>query len=223
MEKYIPLLRRTGLFDGISDNEIISLLRCLDARVRTYNRGEYVIHEGDVLSSMFILLSGTVHIQRDDYWGRHNIISKIAPGEVFGEAYTGDEVMLSDAVATEDASVMSLSKRGILFPCSSSCAFHGILIRNLYSLLASRNRNLVRKIGYLSKPTIREKVLSYLSDEAKRAGTGSFTIPFSREQLASYLSVDRSALSRELSKLKAEGIIDFRKDRFTIITTVQDE
>ena len=207
MEKYIPLLRRTGLFDGISDNEIISLLRCLDARMRTYNRGEYVIHEGDVLSSMFIL----------------HIISKIAPGEVFGEAYTGDEVMLSDAVATEDASVMSLSTRGILFPCSSSCAFHGILIRNLYSLLASRNRNLVRKIGYLSKHTIREKVLSYLSDEAKRAGTGSFTIPFSREQLASYLSVDRSALSRELSKLKAEGIIDFRKDRFTIITTVQDE
>ena len=217
MERFMPTLRKTGLFEGISDSEAVSLLSCLDARIKEYDRGEYVIHEGDIPSSVFILLSGSVHIQRDDYWGRRNIISTIFAGEVFGEAYTGNDAMLSDAVATERSMVMSLSMVRMLYPCSSSCLFHGTLIRNLYGLLSRRNRNLVRKIGYLSKPSMREKILSYLSDEAKKAGSETFSIPFSREQLASYLSVDRSALSRELSKLQDEGMIRFHRERFTLL------
>ncbi len=219
MKKYIPILKRTKLFSGVGEDDIASLLSCLGARKKEYRKGEYILREGEHISDIFILVEGKIHIQKDDYWGNRSILSVISVGEMFGEGYAAPEsgALLNDVVAVEDSSVIFFDVKRILTTCSSACRFHNMIVQNMFFAISDKNRKLVQKLGHMSGRTTRAKLISYLSEEAKRQGSSAFTVPFNRQQLADYLCVDRSAMSNELCKMRDEGMIKFEKSRFELL------
>lgn len=219
MKKYIPVLKRTKLFSGVGEEDIASLLSCLGARKKEYKKGEYILREGEHIRNIFILVEGKIHIQKDDYWGNRSILSVISVGEMFGEGYAAPEsgALLNDVVAVEDSSVIFFDVKRILTTCSSACRFHNMIVQNMFFAISDKNRRLVQKLGHMSGRTTRAKLISYLSEEAKRQGSSAFTVPFNRQQLADYLCVDRSAMSNELCKMRDEGMIKFEKSRFELL------
>jgi CRP-like cAMP-binding protein len=219
MKKYIPILKQTKLFAGVEEEEISAMLKCLQAELRTYKKGEYVFRQGERLSSLTILAEGCLHIQRDDYWGNRSIINIVHAGDMFGEAYTApeSEALLNDVIAAKDSAVIFFDVQKVLTVCSSACRFHSIVVQNLFFSISEKNRKLVQKLGHMAKRSTREKLISYLSEEAKKQGCAAFTIPFNRQQLADFLSIDRSAMSKELGKMRDEGLLIFEKNRFTLL------
>ena len=219
MKKYIPVLKRTQLFAGVGEDDIAAMLSCLKAKFYTYKKGDYVFRQGEHLNNITVLVEGNLHIQRDDYWGNRSIIHSIGIGEMFGEAYVAPDsgAILNDVVAVRDSAVIFFDVARILMVCSSTCKFHSTVVQNLFFAISEKNRKLVQKLAHMEKRSIRKKLISYLSEEAKRQNSGSFTIPFNRQQLADFLSVDRSAMSNELCKMRDEGLLIFEKNKFTLL------
>lgn len=219
MKKYLKLLKQTELFYGITEAEIETMLECLSATSHYYVKGEYIFRRGETISAVAMLLEGCVHIQKEDYWGNLSILNTISEGDLFGEVYAclGNDEILNNAVAVKQSVVLFLDVNRLLTMCPSACCFHGRLIRNLLSVLASKNKMLTQKLEHMSQRTTREKLLSYLSEQSLRAGSSTFEIPFNRQQLANFLSVDRSAMSNELCKMRDEGILQFHKNHFILM------
>lgn len=219
MKKYIQVLKKSKIFVGVSEDELSSLLTCLNARLYTYKKGEYVLRQGDHLQDIIVLVEGDLHIQKDNYWGNRSILGQISVGEMFGEAYVAPDScsLLNDVVALENSTVIFFDVRRIITTCSCACKFHSKIIENLFFSISDKNRKLVQKLSHMSERSTREKLISYLSEEAKRRNTSSFSIPFNRQQLADYLSVDRSAMSNELCKMRNEGLIEFDKNVFKLL------
>lgn len=210
-----PVLNST-LFRGIEEKDALVMLKCLDARKRCYKKGEMIFRAGDTTDSLGLLLSGSVHLLKEDLWGNQQILSPIAPGQIFAEVYAciKGETFPFRVCAAGDCEVLFLNVKRVLSTCSSSCAFHNRLIQNLLFTLASKNLNLNRKIDYITPKSIRDRVIAYLSDEALRQERNPLELPFNRQQMADYLCVERSALSKELSRMQDEGLISYRKNKF---------
>ena len=207
------------MFSGVREDEIESMLSCLDAKLFTYKKGEYILRQGEHLNDITVLVDGKLHIQKDDYWGNRSILGQIAVGEMFGEAYVAPEsgALLNDVVAVEDSSVIFFDVKRIITTCSSACRFHAMVVQNLFFAISEKNRKLVQKLGHMYKRSTREKLISYLSEEAKWQKSPYFTIPYNRQQLADFLSVDRSAMSNELCKMRDEGLLEFDKNQFRLL------
>lgn len=219
MKKFLPILKQTALFTGVDDQEVLSMLSCLGTAVKSFGKGEYVFRQGDRPTSITVLASGCLHVQHEDYWGNRSIIQSIAVGEMFGETYAAPDsgALQCDVVAACDSTVLFFDLSRVLTVCPSACRFHTMVVKNLFFAISEKNRRLVQKLGHMSRRSTREKLLSYLSEEAAKSGSSSFTIPFDRQQLADYLSVERSAMSNELSKMRSDGILDFNKNHFTLL------
>lgn len=219
MKEFIGIMKRSWLFAGVKDSEIETMLSCLDARVRKYKKGEYVFRQGEYIDQVAVLAEGELYVQQEDYWGNRSIIHNVAVGDLFGEGYLAPEsgALLTDVIAARDSTVLLFRVQRIITTCSNACRFHTAVVQNLFYSMSQRNRQLVQKLGHMSRRTTREKLISYLSEESKRRGSGSFTIPFNRQQLADFLCVDRSAMSNELSKMRDEGLLTFDKNQFTLL------
>jgi len=216
-EEYL-IIQKSSLFMGIEEQELESMLKCLSAVRKKYQKGEFILRFGDLVDSVGMVISGGANILQEDCWGNRNIIAAADPGQTFAESYAcmQGQVLGVGVQAVQTSDILFLNIRRILQNCSSSCQFHTRLIQNLLILVAGKNLQLNEKLAHLSRRTTREKLFSYLSSEAIRQSGRIFEIPFNRQQLADYLSVDRSAMSGELSKMRKEGILDFDRNRFTI-------
>lgn len=206
------------IFHGISEEEVKGMLDCLSAIRRCYKKEEYIYRMGEQITTVGLVVRGSVQIVKEDYWGNRRILSVAGAGELFGESYAclpGEPLMVS-VVTAEPAEVLFLDVKRVLTTCSSACAFHSRLVYNLLAVLAGKNLVLTRKIDHMGQKSIREKARSYLSYYAGKMGSQTFEIPFNRQQLADYLAVDRSGLSVELSKMQKEGILSYHKNRFTL-------
>ena len=219
VKKYIETLKQTKLFSDVKEDEIFAMLDCLQAKLLTFKKGEYVLQEGEQICQIMVLVEGKLLVQHNDFWGNRNIVHVIRIGESFGETYVTPEsdVLMNDVIAEEDSSVIFFDVKRILTVCSSACRFHAMVVQNLFFSISEKNRKLVQKIGHMSKRSTRSKLLSYLSEEAKRQNRRQFSIPFTRQQLADFLCVDRSAMSNELCKMRDEGILQFHKNEFTLL------
>ena len=218
MEHHLPLIGRSPLFANIDAADLAPMLQCLGARKRTFPKGSYLFRVGDRTTAMGIMLEGSVRLEKEDYWGNRTILASFGPGQSFAEVYACEPGLPLDlnVVAAEDALVLLMDVRRVTSLCPASCAFHARLVRNLLGIVARRAHALTRKIEHTSQRTTRAKLLSYLSDQAEAAHASRFVIPFDRQELADYLSVDRSAMCAELSRMRKEGIIDFHKNVFEL-------
>jgi CRP-like cAMP-binding protein len=211
------MLLKTPLFTGISPAELPSLLGCLGARERVYAKGEIIFFEGDPARYIGLVISGSVQIVKEDYFGNRSILAHVTPGELFAEAFSCAGFRLEvSAIAAEQCLIMLIEYQKVIMTCPTSCLFHTQLIRNMAGILAAKNIQLSRKLEHIGKKTTREKLLSYLKEQAKTASSSRFAIPFDRQELADYLGVERSAMSAELGRMKDEGLLDFNKNRFEL-------
>ena len=219
MEKYFEAIKRCPIFADISSEEIKEMLNCLQGKKESYEKGSCILQIGDKLEAVGLLLSGKGMIVQEDFWGNRNILSEILPGHIFGEAFacSPGSVLNVSVFAEKESEVLWLSVGRILTTCPTACPHHSRMIRNLLSDLAEKNLRLNEKLTHMGQRKTREKLMSYLSSQAQKSGKSQFEIPFNRQQLADYLSVERSAMSLELSKLKSEGIIDFDKNSFKLL------
>lgn len=220
MQKYLNILRKCSLFSGIEDANLIKMLTCLGAKTELFDKKYTIIAEGNPAKYIGILLSGSARVVQIDYFGNRSIVAQINAGELFCESFACAETgaVPVSVVADEPSEVMLIECSHILHTCSNNCGFHQQLIFNLMKDLATKNIMFHQKIEITSKRTTREKLLAYLIFCAKRENSRVFDIPFDRQALADYLEVDRSGLSAEISKLRAEGILACRKNRFEILT-----
>ena len=214
----IHLLAGTRLFQGIREHEIEAMLTCLSAEERTYGKDAYIYRAGDVTGRLGVVMEGAVNIIKDDVWGNRKIIENIGGGQIFGETYAclKGEPLMVDVQASERSRILFMDVNRILTTCSSSCDFHNRLIRSLMYVLAGKNLMLTKKMDIITPKSLRERVMVYLSQESVKQGCRTVTVPFNRQQMADYLSVDRSALSAERSRMQRDGVISYEKNRFTI-------
>ena len=214
----IHLLAGTMLFQGIREHEIEAMLTCLSAEERTYGKDAYIYRAGDVTGRLGVVMEGAVNIIKDDVWGNRKIIENIGGGQIFGETYAclKGEPLMVDVQASERSRILFMDVNRILTTCSSSCDFHNRLIRSLMYVLAGKNLMLTKKMDIITPKSLRERVMVYLSQESVKQGCRTVTVPFNRQQMADYLSVDRSALSAELSRMQRDGVISYENNRFTI-------
>lgn len=217
-QDYMGVIQKSRLFSGIEPDEANGMSKCLEITFREYDKEEVIFNEGDKITKIGMVIQGNVSIEKADYWGNRHIMTYVSLGEIFGEAYacSNDKTSNVEVVAADKCIVAFLDTYKVMTVCSSSCQFHSKLIHNLIYMLAERCVVMNEKITHLSKRSTKEKVLSYLSARAARCGSDEFDIPFNRQQLADYLSVDRSAMSAELSRMKKNGEIDFMKNHFII-------
>ena len=209
----------SSLFDGISVEDRRAALHCVGYRIKTYSKGSFIALEDEVFDHIGIILSGTVDMIKEDLWGNRTMLLRMKKNEVFGETFAcGSESASSVTfVATEVTEILFMPFQRIMHSCTMSCAFHHRLTGNMVGIMANKNRELMRKVEVVTKRTTREKLLAYLSIQGQLAGKATFDIPLSRVELAEYLCVDRSAMTRELQKMKEEGLLDFQKNRFTMM------
>lgn len=210
MDKYFEILLSSPLFSGITQEELASMLGCLEARIIDVSKGDPVFLEGDDAGFFGIVLSGSIQIVRDDFYGNRSVLGYAEKGELFAESFACAQTptLPVSGYALQNSKVMFFSCQKMLTVCSSACLFHNRLIKNLLQVVAQHNLSLNSKIQVMSQKTTRDKLMAYLSQQAQRAGREEFTIPFKRQALADFLGVERSAMSAELSKLRKEGVLD---------------
>ena len=218
MKEFFPVLRSSQLFSGVSEEELTAMLTCLGAEKRSFPKEAFLLRSGDTAESIGLVLSGSVLVIQEDIWGNRNILSRTAPGQTYAAAFACAPSSVSNvSVVTETpTTVLFLNVKRLLTVCPSACAHHSRIIRNLLSDLAGKNLLLNEKLTHIAQRTTRAKLMSYLSAEAQRRGAVEFDIPFSRQQLADFLAVERSGLSLELGKMKKEGLLDYHKEHFVL-------
>lgn len=219
MKKFLPVLKKCPLFANIEENDLLRMLTCLGARVISFDKKYTVFAEGSPARYLGIVLSGSVQVIRVDYFGNRSILAQIEPPHLFGEAFACAETasLPVTVIANEPSDVMLIDCSHILHTCQNNCGFHGQLIYNLMRDMAEKTILFHQKSEITAKRSTREKLLSYLAMQAKRAGSNRFRIPFDRQELADYLEVDRSGLSAEISKLRKEGILESERNEFTLL------
>lgn len=219
MKDFFDILRECPLFDRIGDESLKEMLGCLNAKERSYKKGDAVFAEGDKAKYLGIVLEGSVQLVRVDYYGNRSILANIEPPQLFGEAFAcaGLKSLPVDAVAATDTRILLLDAQRIARPCGNACPCHGQTILNLLHIVAKKNLVLHQKIEITSKRSTREKLMTYLLLQAKKAKSHTFTVPYDRQELADYLEVDRSGLSAEISKLRNEKVLECRRSTFTLL------
>lgn len=220
MKQYNAVLAQCPLFDGIQTEDFQAMMGCIGGRVISVSKGQHVFCEGDPATHVGMVLIGAVRMVREDYYGNRSIVAHIGPSGLFGESYAcaGIPALPISVVAETDSKVLLMDCRRITVSCSNACAFHTRIIFNLLKLVAEKNLVFDQKIQVTSKRTTREKLMTYLLNQAKLQGSNYFTIPYDRQELADYLEVDRSGLSAEISKLRKENILESEKNFFVIRT-----
>ena len=219
MEQFYSVIEKCPLFNGISLSEIKGMQGCLNGHILDMKKGQPILREGDPTTQLGVILSGSVQIIREDYYGDRSVLNHIGPSQIFGEAYafSDAQALPVSVLPVQDGKVLMMDSRRIASCCSNACHFHNQLIFNLLRLVANKSLMLHQKIEFTSKRTTKEKLLSYLMYQAKLQNSSSFTIPFDRQALADYLEVDRSGLSVQISKLRQAGILESDKNYFKLL------
>ena len=218
MEIPVKGLQSSSLFRHMTEEEIRKIVTCFGANVRRYGKGAFLWHEGEQVRHAGIVLRGVVDAVEYRIDGSEQLVARHTAGGVVGDLLmAGDRPSPVSLRASEEAEVLFLPVDDILGGCSACCPCHTQLRHNLLAEAAEKFWVLRQRLSYLSEPGLRQRLLLYLWDEAKRAGSATFTIPFNRQQLADFLGVNRSAMSRELGRLQEEGVIEYYRSSFRML------
>lgn len=218
MKNYYNLLKTVNLFEGIDESQLDSLLGCLGAKTQEYNKNEIIILAESKVTSVGIILSGSAQIVKEDIMGNRTIMSELSEGDMFAEAFACANVgkIPVTVLTTTGCMVLFIQINRIVTTCNSACNFHTTLVKNMLQVIAQKNILLNNRMDILSQRTTREKLITYLAMQMKKHRKNKFRIPFSRDELADFLCVNRSALSRELSNMRDENLLTYNKNEFEI-------
>ena len=207
------------LFDGVNPEDRKAMLGCIGYHISTFKKGDIVAFEEENIKHIGIIMKGSVDMVKEDLWGNKTMLVRMRKDELFGETFAcgSDNLSVVTFLVSEDAKILFLPFDRVMHSCTMACVFHHRLIENMVHIIANKNRDLMRKVEVVSKRTIRERLLAYLSIQAQIQESRYFEIPLGRVELAEYLCVDRSALTRELAKMKDDGLIDYDKNCFRIL------
>ena len=209
-------MQEAEIFSGMTDDEYNAAMKAINAGEFVYVKNQVILSAGDVTQKIGLVISGSVIIESIDLWGNVNILGLIGTGDFFAGSYALlGEPLLVNVRANEDSKILFLNVKAI---CESNK-----LMRNLLIITARKNLQLSQRSFINANKSIRRKVMSYFNSLALRDNTRELHIPFDRQQLADYLNVDRSALSKVLCSMRDEGIIDFHKNNFIIHEHEQEE
>ena len=222
---FIPNFMDIPLFQGLEREEISEVLQRFHALIKHFPKSDYIYLAGDCVENLCVVLEGTVQMIKEDIWGEKSIIANLGAGSVFAENFLGklgDRSVVSYFVAS-DSEILMLPLGRALYDVSAPSKASQRLMCNIVSVLADNNTRLIEKTEILCKKILRSKILAYLEQEARNQGSRQFTIPFNRTDLANYLDADRSALTRELARMKEEGLVDYNKNTFAILASEHSE
>ncbi len=213
------LVKSCPLFRGIDPADLGGMLKCMSAREIEPERGEFIMTTPGSAPLMGAVLAGEVEMISEDYFGKKSLLTVLPVGSVFGESYSCVKARNRTIAyqASGKCRVLLLDYDRILHACKLVCRFHHRMIENMVELIAEKNLELIEKLEVTSRTSIREKLLTYLTRQAERTGSAAFQVPMGRTELAEYLCTDRSAMTRELSRMREEGLIDFDKRTFTLL------
>lgn len=208
------IISKSPLFQGIEEDDIKYILECLNAKERKFKKGEIILYAGDEVSDICIVESGSVNIVINFYHGYSQILGHIEKGEMFAENYAAipHKKLICDAVASENSEILFINFNKLINLCDENCTYH----RRLLKIFAQKSLNLSSRMLHIGSWRLKDRIISYLTEQAIVNDELEFYIPFNRQELSDYLGVNRSALSAELSKLKKSGIIDYKKNFFKL-------
>ena len=211
-------LSSSPLFRGIPEYDLEPCIRSLQAKEKKYKKGSIILHAGSTTKNLGLVLSGSVTIESNDVWGNCTILSHIGPGQVFAETYAllPESVMLVDVRANENCRILFLQVSRLI-EYSIRNSWDEKLIKNLLSVSSQKNLTLSGRSFHTSPKSARGRILSYLNTVSLQENSREFDIPFNRQQLADYLNLERTNMSKELSRMQREGMIEFRKNHFKLL------
>lgn len=217
--EYFEELSKTQIFRSATEFECQAMMFCFKTRFKNFNKNQRIVEQGDNLEEVVLIVKGGALVEHVDSLGDISILTRLKQGDIYGleSAYAGKNNFKDSLITTEKTLALFMNKHRLINPCENRCRRHDIVSKHLAQMVAAANMELLDKLTHLSKKTIRDKLMSYFNLLAKKTGTNYFEIPFNKTELASYLSVDRSAMSTELSKMKDEGLIEFEKRQFRLI------
>lgn len=210
-------LKNHPLFQDLSESDLDQLYHAACMRSQFFEKNQTVFHAGDRICEVGIVQTGNVHIEMIDLWGNKSILSSIAPGQIFAETYAiCRKPLLVDVTAAAPCEILFLNLEFLARFFSEPGSCRDAIMQNLFAICVRKNLILSNRIFCTTPKTVRGRLLVYLSSESAKAGSTSFTIPFDRQGMADYLNLDRSALSKELGRMKKDGILDFKKNHFIL-------
>lgn len=217
--EYYEELKNTKIFSSATEFECQAMMFCFKTRFKTFGKHEKIVSQGEPMDEIILILKGGARVENVDNLGDISILMRLKKGDVYGleSAYAGEDIYKDSVIATEKTLVMFMNKHRVITPCANRCRRHDIVSKHLMQMVARSNMKLLDKITHLSKKTIREKLMSYLMALSKKRGSNYFELPYNKTELANYLSIDRSAMSSELTRMKEDGLIDFEKRQFHLL------
>lgn len=218
----ITQIQTTVLFRGMSTAETNDALNALSAREKSYRKGDVLLLAGDTTDEMGLVLEGSVTVESNDIWGNCTVLSLIEPGGFFAEtyAYLSNEPLLVDVTANENCRILFLRIGSVQnLSAEDTSSWQKKLISNLLTISFHKNLILSGRSFHTAPKTVRGRLMSYLNAVSLKQGSTEFDILYNRQQLADYLNVERTALSKELSKMQKDGILITKKNHFKLLTS----
>lgn len=217
--KNIDFLMKLPIFYNLKKEEIINILKFFNYSKEDFEKNNFIFEIGKPISKIGIILSGEINIIKEDFWGNRNILNKFKSGEIFGEVFALAKVSPNNILVetSQNSKILFLDLTNFSIDNENNSNEILKFLSNIFKISLKKNILFTEKLEHITKKTIREKIISYLSTEALKNRSNSFFIKFDRQELADYLFVERSALSRELSSMKKDGLIEYNKNYFTLI------
>jgi len=218
LKEFLDIIKTVSLFKEINDEDIEFMLNCLQAEIKAFPKNSIILMAGEKPQNVGVVLEGLIHIVNEDVSGTRTLIEAVSLGGTFAEAFCCAGISASPVtiVAAENSKILWLKFDRVVQTCANSCTFHNRLIENMLKVVADKNLYLQNRMEVVSMKSIRDKVLHYLESFSGKQGSRDIVIPFNREEMADYLCVDRSALSHELARMKEDGLLDYKKNIFTL-------
>ncbi|OJU17070.1 MAG: hypothetical protein BGN88_06335 [Clostridiales bacterium 43-6] len=216
--EYMDKLSQVKLFKGLSPADIETVFHCLQAKRMSYKKGNIITHAGDEIRTIGIVVKGKVEVSKVNISGRKTILTLIDTGELFGEIISFANIKSPvTTTAAADSEIFFIKVDQMIHSCSNCCDHHAKLIQNMLMVIAGKNLVLNQKINYLLMKGMREKLANYMMEQAVIHNSPTFEMSYDRNSLADYLNVDRSAMSRELGRMRDEGLIEYYKSSVKIL------
>lgn len=220
MKEYLDVIYKSALFQNIKQEDLSSLLSCINAHIKSFRENEYIFFTGDQVNYVSVVLTGFIEISKENLAGSRHIMSFLGPSHIFGEGIvcTSKRVSPVTTRAAKNSKVLFVPYERITRSCSNACSFHTQLVQNMLTILADKNFHLNNKIELLMLKGMREKLATYLLSEYKKQKSLTFQIILNRNELAEYLNVSRPSMCRELARMKEEQLIDYYQNSFKILS-----